>query len=72
LLASVFLSEGWAEPVDDPRPTRAIPLNEFQRDPTKPNPPNLVREFYPPYFDSSPALAADRRRRVRSRFKPKL
>jgi hypothetical protein len=62
LLACVFLAEGWAEPVDEPengRPSQAeVPAI----------PRNLTREFFPPYYDSSPsALAAEHASRRRDR-----
>jgi hypothetical protein len=66
LMAGVFLAEGWAEPVDDPesgdQPTVDVPAI----------PRNLTREFFPPYYDGSPAaLAAEQasRRRARRRRK---
>lgn len=60
LLASVFLAEGWAEPVDAPengsRSEAEVPAI----------PRNLTREFFPPYYDgSSSALAAERASRRR-------
>ena len=63
LMAGVFLAEGWAEPVEDQEPGR-------QDAPAIP--PNLTREFFPPYYDGSPsALAAEQasRRRARRRRK---
>ena len=61
-LGALFLSEGWAIPVDSVEPAMVIPLSEFSADrPASPSPPNLVREIYPPYFnEGSVALAADR------------
>ena len=66
-LGALFLSEGWAIPVDSTEPAMVIPLSEFNADrPASPSPQNLVREMYPPYFDeASLAIAADRRRRPR-------
>ena len=63
-LGSLFLAEGWAEPVvpDEPPTPSDEPSNVA--DPV-PAPPNLVREIYPPYYDGSSVLAADRRRRKR-------
>ena len=68
-LGALFLSERWAIPVDSVEPAMVIPLSEFSADrPASPSPQNLVREFYPPYFDEgSLAAAADRRRRPRRR-----
>ena len=63
-LGAVFLAEGWAEPVDDYRPALVVPLTEFDVD--APAPRNLVRKFYPPYYDAPPAIAADGRRRFSS------
>ena len=64
LMAGVFLAEGWAEPVDESgdRKSRSAP----------PIPRNLTREFFPPYYDGSPAaLAAEQasRRRARRRHR---
>ena len=60
LMAGVFLAEGWEEPVDE----------QETGSPAAPAiPRNLTREFFPPYYDGSPSLAAehpsrrDRRRR---------
>jgi len=65
LMASVFLAEGWAEPVDDrDRSDTVVPAI----------PRNLTREFFPPYYDGSPAaLAAEQaaRRRARRRRRRK-
>ena len=63
LMAGVFLAEGWAEPVED---------QESGRQDAPAIPPNLTREFFPPYYDGSPsALAAEQasRRRARRRRK---
>jgi hypothetical protein len=67
LLAGVFLAEGWAEPVDEPNP--ALATFDVLAAETPSNPANLIREFFPPYYDTRPALAADRRRRPRYRRK---
>jgi hypothetical protein len=50
LIGSVFLAEGWVEPVDDmvPAPVTA--------------PHNVIRELFPPYYDAPLAQAADYRR----------
>jgi hypothetical protein len=65
-MAGVFLAEGWAEPADDPeaRSHSAAAVPAIPR--------NLTREFFPPYYDGSPAtLAAEQasRRRARRRRK---
>lgn len=65
LLGALFLSEGWAEPVDDSRPALVIPLDEMKPDAPEPLPHNLIRETYPPYYYDSPAMALDRRRSPR-------
>ena len=65
-LGALMLAEGWAEPVASDEPAVLIPLSEFEPD-SLVAPPNLVREIYPPYYDGPFALAADRRRRRRSR-----
>jgi hypothetical protein len=62
LLGALFLSEGWAEPVDDIRPALVIPLHEMKPDAPESLPHNLIRETYPPYCDDSPAVALDGRR----------
>jgi hypothetical protein len=66
LMAGVFLAEGWAEPVDD----RETGSHSDAEVPAIPR--NLTREFFPPYYDGSPAaLAAEQasRRRARRRRK---
>jgi hypothetical protein len=66
LMAGVFLAEGWAEPVDD----RETGNHADAMVPAIPR--NLTREFFPPYYDGSPAaLAAEHaaRRRARRRRK---
>ena len=65
-LGSYLMAEGWAEPVATEDPAMLIPMTEFEAD-LSPNPPNLVREIYPPYYDAPPSLAADRRRQRRTR-----
>jgi hypothetical protein len=66
-LGSLFLAEGWAEPVQSDEPALAIPVSELEtkHDPAAPR--NLVREICPPYYDGPSALAADRRRAARRR-----
>jgi hypothetical protein len=59
-LAALFLAEGWGEPVGDDEPEMTMPPLEATA-----QPPNLVRERVPPYYDTSPPLATDRRRRRR-------
>jgi hypothetical protein len=63
-LGAVFLTEGWAEFVLTPEPAMAIPLREFDGT----NPPNLVRERLPPYYDGPP-IVAERRRHPRIRHR---
>jgi hypothetical protein len=70
-LGSLFLAEGWAEPVPDEEPALVIPFSEAAQFLDRiagrnPSPPNLVRETYPPYSDRI-ALAADLERRRRPR-----
>jgi len=61
LMAGVFLAEGWAEPVDD---------HETGSPDVPAIPRNLTREFFPPYYDGSPAgLAAEQASRRRRRRK---
>jgi hypothetical protein len=67
-VGALFLCEGWAQPVDDSSPALLIPLKEFEADAPE-GPKNLVRETYPPYIDSAPSMALDRRRRPRSRYR---
>jgi hypothetical protein len=64
LLGSVFLAEGWAEPAASDEPAMLIPFSELGDDHSAP--PNLTREFFPPYYDAPSALIEDRRRRPRS------
>jgi hypothetical protein len=73
ILGALLLCEGWAVPVDDPRPALVIPMGpmapmaEFAPDRPSDTPPNLVREFFPPYYDVPPVLGIDRRRKRRDR-----
>ena len=70
-LAALFLAERWAEPVTDAPPALAIPLDEFTADAAAapPEPPNLVREICPPYYDGPAALATAHRPRDRSKMR---
>jgi hypothetical protein len=62
LFGAVMLAEGWAEPSD---PDEAADVRVF-RDGSRPeNPPNLIREIFPAYYDAPAAFAADRRRTPR-------
>lgn len=61
-LAALMFAEGWAEPVDVPGP------DEHDLIDSVPNPPNLMREIFPPYYDAPPALSFDRRRFRRKRI----
>jgi hypothetical protein len=61
-LAALFLAEGWGEPVTPDDTVEVNPVRQFGSDTP---PPNLVREFFPPYYDAPTALAADRRRLAR-------
>jgi hypothetical protein len=54
LIGSVFLAEGWAEPFEDD--TALAPATV---------PANLIREFFPPYYDTPLAHAAESHRRRR-------
>jgi hypothetical protein len=63
-LGAVFLTEGWAELVLTPELAVAIPFSERPA----PNPPNLVHELNPPYYDGPP-IVAERRRRPRLRHR---
>jgi len=64
-VGALFLSEGWAEPVDDPEPALVIPLRDLAADASESFPPNLIRDIYPPYYRDRPTVAMDRRRRPR-------
>jgi hypothetical protein len=61
-LGALMLAEQWAEPVASDEPAVVIPISEFIADTPAKGPKNLVREFFPGYFDSSTLTAADRRR----------
>ena len=65
LIGAVMLAEGWAEPTDSAEPTFATFAQTSE--PATRNPPNLVREIFPHYYDTPAALAADRRRVPRLR-----
>jgi hypothetical protein len=67
LLGGVLVVEGWAELVDE-QSTSPIHLQAFDAR-TWANPPNLIRESFPPYYDEPPSFAVDRRRRTRRRAK---
>ena len=67
-LGTLFLVDGWGEPVASDEPAMVIPLSHlsaaYSPKPTNPTTPtNLVRETLP--LNHRPALAADRRRRPR-------
>jgi hypothetical protein len=71
-VGNLLLAEGWAEPVTHCQPASVLPFIEARRTAskartTRANPPNLVRETEPPYFDRltrlPPAADRDRRRR---------
>jgi len=62
-LGTYLLAEGWAEPVEIGESEVSAPFEEFGSDSDSVDPPNLRREFFPPYFDGPPSLATDRRRR---------
>jgi len=67
-LAALLLAEGWAEPVTFDKVGVLVPVGDYSRAGPQPKTPsNLVREFFPPYYDTPAALAADRRRRPRRR-----
>jgi hypothetical protein len=63
LLGGVLLVEGWAELVDE-QSAPAIQRQAFDAR-TWANPPNLIREFFPPYYDEPPSFAVDRGHRPR-------
>lgn len=71
ILASLFLAEGWAEPVPFDEPDMVVPFAEADPFTPRPrpnpkDPPNLVRESYPPSIERL-ALAGDYRWRKRPR-----
>ena len=71
LLGAVMLAEGWAEPVPSDAPGPFVPLDEFAADQVeraRDEPPNLKREFFPPYYEGPTAIALERRRRPRRRL----
>ena|SRR5690349_21201976 len=65
-LSALFLSEGWAEPVDDADVNVVVPLEDFEPDMSS-LPSNLTRETFPPYYENPPSAVLDRRRRRRKR-----
>src|SRR5436853_5241328 len=67
VLGALFLAERWAEPVASDEPAVLIPISQFDADAPKREPPNLTREYWPPYYDGPASLAADRRRKRRVR-----
>src|SRR5438552_12234129 len=66
VLGALFLSEGWAIPVDSTEPAKVTPLSELAAERDAPDPRNLIREVWPHYFEG-PVLAADRCSRSRNR-----
>jgi hypothetical protein len=66
-LGSLFLAEGWAEPVEDDEPTPAVPPTKYldEKHSDELRLPNLIRDIYPPYYDGPVAQAADRHRALR-------
>src|SRR5262245_14426983 len=70
-IGALMLAEGWAEPVADDQAS-ATPGPFSEDDPfvscviDRNNPPNLVRETYPPYVDDLPDPANDPEQRRRS------
>ena len=65
-MSALFLSEGWAEPVDLADVAVVVPTADFEPDLLS-LPPNLVKETFPPYYENPPSAALDRRRRRRKR-----
>jgi hypothetical protein len=65
-LGNVLLAERWAEPVATDQPATVIPVGDLHSERTHGS-PNLVREFYPPYYDGPFSVAADRRATARPR-----
>ena len=66
LLGAVMLAEGWAEPTEVDEPADFSPFRTAPASIPR-NPPNLVREIFPSYYETPAALAADRRRTPRPR-----
>jgi hypothetical protein len=62
-LGALFLAEGWGEPVDEG--AAATPNASSGDRPVVPHPPNLLRERFPPYYDSMPILERRHSRRRR-------
>jgi len=60
MLGSLFLCEGWAEPVDDPPPALVIPLRDFNPEAERLQQQGLPRDFFPSDYQAPPARAADR------------
>ena len=60
LIGAYLIAEGWAEPADPPPST--VPAEPLQSADDA-LPPNLEREFFPPYFDGPSMLGTERRRR---------
>ena len=70
VLAALLLAEGWAEPVPLDEPHPYIPFSEddpFDCCVLYDEPPNLVRENYPPYLNRDMAADFTFRRRPRKR-----
>jgi hypothetical protein len=71
-LGCLLLAEGWAEPVAVEEPGLVVPFSAIDAFATElgaasENPPNLIREVFPPSVSAERVLAADFERRRRSR-----
>ena len=64
-LATLFLAEGWGEPVVNEKPALAVPLDEILPGAPRSTPANLHRETYPPSVDFAVAANFSRRKRRR-------
>jgi hypothetical protein len=67
-VGALLLAEGWAEPVPSDEPAILIPLADADADIAVPS--NLIREVYPPYYDTA-RHAADRHGRRRRKSSPR-
>ena len=66
LFAAYMVTEGWAEPVEPIELDPATPPDlQLYRGDLNGLPPNLEREFDPPYYQGVSTVAPDRRRRSR-------
>jgi hypothetical protein len=69
-LASLFLAEGWAVPAEQDAP--ALPMAMAELESERIEPPNLIRDSFPPDYEGRFSVAADWSRRRGPRKKDRV